>query len=134
MVSRTFCLNAGGRGWENRILNRTLLLEYNMNEKIIICIECGNPFTLTVAQQERIIALEFDEPKRCRACREEKIIASVSRYEEKMSYKNVDPEWQWEFIYNIRKKRDALIVSGNGSRSSFKYLRLISMMEDDEDQ
>ena len=105
-----------------------------MNEKIIICIECGNPFTLTVAQQERIIALEFDEPKRCRACREERIIVGLSRYKEKMSHKNVDPEWQWEFMYNIRKKRDALIVSGNGTRASFKYLRLISMMEDEDDQ
>lgn len=105
-----------------------------MNEKIIICIECGNPFTLTVAQQERIIALEFDEPKRCRACREEKVIVGLSQYEEKMSHKNVDPEIQWEFMYNIRKKRDALIVSGNGSKSSFKYLRLISMMEDEDVQ
>lgn len=105
-----------------------------MNEKIIICIECGNPFTLTVAQQERIIALEFDEPKRCLACPEEKVIVGLSQYEEKMSHKNVDPEIQWEFMYNIRKKRDALIVSGNGSKSSFKYLRLISMMEDEDDQ
>ena len=105
-----------------------------MNEKIIICIECGNPFTLTVAQQERILALEFDEPKLCRACRETEIIAGLSGYEEKMSHKDVDPDWQWEFMYNIRKKRDALIVSGNGSNSSFKYLRLISMMEDEDDQ
>jgi len=105
-----------------------------MNEKTTICIECGNPFTLTVAQQERIIALKFDEPKRCRDCREKKIIAGLSRYEEKMSHKNVDPEWQWEFMYHIRKKRDALIVSSNGSKSSLKYLRLISMMEDDDDQ
>ncbi len=105
-----------------------------MNDKIIICIECGNPFTLTVAQQERIIALEFDEPKRCRACRDKEIIAGVSRYEEKMGHKNLDPEWQWEFMYNIRKKRDALLVSGNGSRASFKDIRLIGVMEDDDDQ
>lgn len=105
-----------------------------MKEKTIICVVCGNPFTLTVAQQKRIIALEFDEPKRCRACREKEIIVGLSHHEEKMRHKNVDPEWQWEFMYNIRKKRDALIVSGNGSRSSFKYLRLTSMMEDDDDQ
>ena len=105
-----------------------------MNDKIIICIECGNPFRLTVAQQERIIALEFDEPKRCRACRETEIIAGLSRYEEKMRHKNLDPERQWEFMYYIRKRRDALIVSGNGSRSSFKDIRLIGVMEDDDDQ
>jgi hypothetical protein len=104
-----------------------------MKEKTIICNECGNPFTLTVAQQERIIALEFDEPKRCRACRDKEIIAGLSRYEEKMRHKNVDPEWQWEFMYNIRKKRDALLVSGNGSKASFKDIRLIGVMEDDDD-
>jgi hypothetical protein len=104
-----------------------------MNEKIIICIECGNPFTLTVAQQERIIALEFDEPKRCRDCREKEITAGLSLHKEKMRHKNVDPEMQWEFMYYIRKKRDALLVSGNGFRSSFKNIRLIGVMEDEDD-
>jgi hypothetical protein len=105
-----------------------------MKEKTIICVECGNPFTLTVAQQKRIIALEFDEPKRCRTCREKEIIFGVSRHEEKMRHKNVDLQRQWEFMYNIRKKRDALLVSGDGSRSSFKDIRLIDVMEDDDDQ
>lgn len=105
-----------------------------MKEKTILCIQCGNPFTLTVAQQERIIALKFDEPKRCRECREKKIIAGLSRYAEKMRHKNVDPGRQWEFMYNIRKKRDALIVSGNRSKSYFKNLRPVSMLEDDDVQ
>ena len=105
-----------------------------MEEKTILCMQCGNPFTLTVAQQERIIALKFDEPKRCRDCREKKIIAGLFRYEEKMRHKNVDLERQWEFMYNIRKKRDALIVSGNRSKSYFKHLRPLSMLEDDDDQ
>ena len=105
-----------------------------MEEKTILCIQCGNPFTLTVAQQERIIALKFDEPKRCRDCREKKNKGVQSRYEEKMKHKNGDLRRQWDFMYNIRKKRDALIVAGNESKSSFKYLRLISMMEDDDDQ
>ena len=51
-----------------------------------------------------------------------------------MKHKNGDLRRQWDFMYNIRKKRDALIVAGNESKSSFKYLRLISMMEDDDDQ
>ena len=105
-----------------------------MKEKTIICIECGGPFTLTVAQQERIIAVKFDEPKRCRGCRDKEIIAGLSRHEDKMRHKNVDLERQWEFMYYIRKKRDALIVSGNGPRSSFKDIRLINMMENDDDQ
>ena len=105
-----------------------------MEEKTITCNQCGKPFILTVSQQERISALCLDEPKRCRDCREKKIKAGLSRYEDKMSYKDVDPERQWEFMYNIRKKRDALIVSGNESKSSFNYLRLVSMMEDEDDQ
>jgi NAD-dependent SIR2 family protein deacetylase len=114
--------------------NPTSLLEYEMKEKTITCNQCGKPFILTGSQQERISALGFDEPKRCPDCREKKITAGLSHHEEKMSHKNVDPERQWEFMYDIRKKRDALIVSGNHSKSSFKYLRLISMMEDDDDQ
>ena len=105
-----------------------------MKEKTIICIQCGNPFTLTVPQQERISALGFDEPKRCRDCREKEIIACVLRHEDKMRHKNVDLESQWEFMYYIRKKRDALLVSGNGTKSSFKDIRLIGVMEDDDDQ
>ena len=105
-----------------------------MKEKTITCIQCGNPFTLTVPQQERISALGFDEPKRCRDCREKKIIAGLSRHEENMRHKNVDIERQWQFMYNIRKKRDALLVSGNGSKSPFKDIKLIITMEDDDDQ
>ena len=105
-----------------------------MNEKSITCNQCGKPFILTVGQQERISALDFDEPRRCRDCRERKIIASLSRHEEKMKHKNGDLRRQWEFMCNIRKKRDELIVSGNRSKSSFKDIRLINMMENDDDQ
>jgi len=105
-----------------------------MKEKTIICIQCDNPFTLTVPQQERIIALRFDEPKRCRDCWEKERKGGLSQYEEKMRHKNGDLRRQWEFMYSIRKKRDALIVAGNRSRSSFKGLRPISMMEDDGNQ
>jgi hypothetical protein len=61
-----------------------------MEDKEIFCIQCGNPFTLTALQQERIIALGFDEPKRCRECRDKKVKAGLSRYEEKMLYKSRD--------------------------------------------
>ena len=105
-----------------------------MNEKTITCSQCGKPFILTVGQQERISALGLDEPKRCRACREKKIMGGLSRHEEKMRHKSVDLQRQWEFMYNIRKKRDALIVSGNRYKSSFKDIRLINMMEDEDDQ
>lgn len=105
-----------------------------MNDKAITCNQCGKPFILTVSQQERISALGFDEPKRCRGCREKKSKGALSRYEEKMRHKNGDPRRQWEFMYNIRKKRDALIVAGNGFKSSFKGPRPISMMEDDGNQ
>jgi hypothetical protein len=84
----------------------------------------------TVSQQERVSALGFDEPKRCRDCREKKSKGDLSRYEEKMRPKNGDLRRQREFIYNIRKKRDALIVAGNRSKSS----RPISMREDDGNQ
>jgi hypothetical protein len=89
-----------------------------MEEKTIICNQCGNPFIFTVSQQERVSALGFDEPKRCRDCRERKSKGGLSRYEEKTRPKNGDLRRKREFIYNIRKKRDALIVAGNRSKSS----------------
>ena len=105
-----------------------------MNEKTITCIQCGNTFVTTISQLERLIGLGLDEPKRCRDCREKKSKGDLSRYEEKMMHKNGDLERQWKFMYKISKKRDRLIVAGNGSKSSFKDLRPISEMEDDDDQ
>jgi len=61
-----------------------------MEDKNIICIQCGNPFVFTVTQQERFSTLEFDEPRRCPECRKKKVKGGVSRFEEKMMYKNRD--------------------------------------------
>ena len=127
-------LRAGVRGWEKRVWNPTQLLEYEMNEKTLTCNKCGKPFILTVGQQERISALCLDEPKRCRDCRGKERKGGLSQYEKKMRLKNKDLKSERESAYNIRKKRDALIVAGNGSKSSFKDPRPISMMEDDDHQ
>ena len=81
--------------------NPTSLLEYKMNEKTIICIECGKPFTLTAAQQERLTAIGFDEPKRCRECRDKKVKSGLSRYEEKMRHKKRHLKKQREHLYNL---------------------------------
>ena len=44
-----------------------------MNDKIITCIQCGNTFVFTVAEQERCIAHRFDKPKRCPQCRKNRV-------------------------------------------------------------
>lgn len=82
-----------------------------MQEKTITCNQCGKLFIFTVGQQERVSALGFDEPERCRDCREKKSKESLSRREEKMRQKEGELRREREFIYNIRKKRDALIVA-----------------------
>lgn len=105
-----------------------------MNEKTITCIQCGNTFVNTISQLERLIALGLDEPKQCRDCREKERKGGLSQYEKKIRLKNRDLRRERESAYNIRKKRDALIVSGNRSKSSFKDPRPISMMEDDGNQ
>lgn len=105
-----------------------------MKDKTRTCIKCGNTFVTTISQLERLTGLGLDEPKRCRDCRGKERKGGLSQYEEKMRHKNGDLRRQWEFMYSIRKKRDALIVAGNRSRSSFKGLRPISMMEDDGNQ
>jgi NAD-dependent SIR2 family protein deacetylase len=105
-----------------------------MNEKTITCIQCGNTFVTTISQLERLIGLGLDEPKRCRDCRDKKSNGDQSRYEKKMKHKNGNLRRQRDFMYNIQKKRDALIVAGNGTKSSVKDPRPISMMEDDDHQ
>lgn len=44
-----------------------------MEEKVIRCIQCGQPFSITVAEQKRFISKGFDLPKRCQVCRKNKI-------------------------------------------------------------
>jgi hypothetical protein len=92
-------------------LESNLLLEYKMKEKTIACNQCGTLFIFTVSQQERVSALGFDEPERCRDCREKENKGSLSRPEEKMRHKKGELRRQREFMYNLRKKRDALIVA-----------------------
>ena len=43
-----------------------------MKDKIMTCIQCGNAFVFTVAEQARFIAHHFDKPKRCQECRKKK--------------------------------------------------------------
>ena len=58
-----------------------------MQEKRLICTQCGNPFVFTVAEQQRFNSLGFDAPKRCGECRRKKIKDGPSRHEVKMKYK-----------------------------------------------
>jgi hypothetical protein len=44
-----------------------------MEDKTLICQDCGQEFIFTVGEQEFYAAKGFDnEPKRCKACREKK--------------------------------------------------------------
>lgn len=43
-----------------------------MEDKIIICKDCGEEFVLLVGEQEFYKEKGFDEPKRCPICRKEK--------------------------------------------------------------
>ncbi len=90
-----------------------------MEEKTIICIQCGGPFTLTVSQQQRLRDLGFDQPKRCRQCRDNKMRGGPSRYERKMQHKRRQSQQKREDLYDLRRVRDALIRA-NRSRDSAK--------------
>ena len=43
-----------------------------MRDKVLICIQCDNPFTLSSEEQERLLRREFGLPKRCPDCRRKK--------------------------------------------------------------
>jgi hypothetical protein len=58
-----------------------------MQDKRIICAQCGNPFVFSVSQQQRFNSLGFDDPKRCEECRKKKVKDGPSRHEVKMKYK-----------------------------------------------
>jgi len=46
-----------------------------MKDKVITCVQCGNPFVFAVAEQARFHKLGFDIPKRCLECRRKKFKA-----------------------------------------------------------
>ncbi len=43
-----------------------------MQDQTIFCVQCDNPFTVTVSEQKRMESLGFDAPKRCPECRKNK--------------------------------------------------------------
>jgi Probable zinc-ribbon domain len=71
-----------------------------MQEKRIICNQCGNPFVFTVSEQQRITSLGFDAPKRCGECRRKKIKDGPSRHEVKMKYKRQKSKSHSEDVFD----------------------------------
>jgi uncharacterized protein with PIN domain len=43
-----------------------------MQEKIITCVQCNEPFVFSTEEKWRFEALGFDEPTRCPECRKNK--------------------------------------------------------------
>jgi hypothetical protein len=43
-----------------------------MEDKTIVCYQCGESFIFKVSEQIRCLQNGFDEPKRCPACRQHK--------------------------------------------------------------
>jgi ssDNA-binding Zn-finger/Zn-ribbon topoisomerase 1 len=43
-----------------------------MEDKIVVCVQCGNPFVFSAAEQARFLALDFASPRRCPECRKNK--------------------------------------------------------------
>ena len=75
-----------------------LVSEFKVEEKTIICTNCGNPFVFSLSEQERFVALGFTEPKRCRECRKNRLKPESSRHEMKFKDKRRQPRHQWESI------------------------------------
>ncbi|MCF8145476.1 MAG: zinc-ribbon domain-containing protein [Deltaproteobacteria bacterium] len=43
-----------------------------MNDMTLVCIQCGNSFVFSAAEQARFLALDFASPRRCPECRKKK--------------------------------------------------------------
>jgi hypothetical protein len=81
-----------------RSIDVDLASELKVEEKTIVCTNCGNPFVLTVSEQERFAALRFNQPKRCRECRKKGLKPEPSGHEVKSKQKRRQPRHQWEYI------------------------------------
>ncbi|MBN2420286.1 MAG: zinc-ribbon domain containing protein [Deltaproteobacteria bacterium] len=44
-----------------------------MKDQVRNCIQCESEFIVTVSEQERLLSKGFDIPKRCQACRKNKM-------------------------------------------------------------
>ena len=51
-------------------------------DKSINCMQCGNQFTITSHEQERLLSKGFDLPKRCPVCRKNKNRGANDTHEE----------------------------------------------------
>jgi len=45
--------------------------ETEIQDKIIICCDCGQEFTFTIGEAEFYISKGFTQPRRCKLCRQE---------------------------------------------------------------
>lgn len=51
-----------------------------MTDKTLTCVECGKEFTFTAGEQEFFASKGFQEPKKCKECRD---ASKRSRYDRK---------------------------------------------------
>ena len=45
---------------------------FSMEERSLICVQCGNQFVLSAREREKLLERGFDLPKRCPDCRRNK--------------------------------------------------------------
>jgi hypothetical protein len=50
-----------------------------MEDKTLVCVDCGEEFVFTVGEQEFFAEKGFAEPKRCKTCRDKKKAERRSR-------------------------------------------------------
>jgi len=43
-----------------------------MEDKILVCIQCGKSFVFSSVEQARFLAMDFASPRRCPECRKKK--------------------------------------------------------------
>ena len=58
-----------------------------MQDKAITCIQCGDEFIFSAAEQERFLARGFDFPRRCPECRDKKSKHVDSRQRHKSEHR-----------------------------------------------
>ena len=58
-----------------------------MEDQILVCVQCDEPFFFTSDEQLRFSDMDFDPPKRCPGCRKNRSRSLMSESHERMKGK-----------------------------------------------
>ncbi|MFC1895668.1 zinc-ribbon domain containing protein [Thermodesulfobacteriota bacterium] len=66
-----------------------------MEDQFLTCIQCGEEFVFSAAEQGKYNSRGFDPPRRCPECRRKKAKGTESSFERNERHRRQRPEREW---------------------------------------